>query len=178
MRSLRQPTLQMPQNSGSAPKSPAGAGSSRKPDHTNTRPRFQPASPRRNSDIFSPPSFTSEVSTIVARQILDQRKFHAVPERINALGPHPHTIPEPKGTPCSSASTRTAKWLADNRMVAVVIRASLPGKFLQPVDAHQAFHENLHQLHEKSKLLHRNNQRRIFLAQMAFHELRRLPFHQ
>src|SRR5271156_571739 len=167
----------MPPNSGSAPKWPADAGSSRKPNHRNTRPRFQPASPRRNSDIFSPPSFTSELSTIIARRVLDQRKFHAMPERIDSLRPYPHAISQPKGSSLSSAPARTAIRLADNRMVAVVIRTPLRGKFLQPVNAHQSFHENFHQLHKKSELLHGNNQRLIFLAQMALHELRRLPFH-
>src|SRR5271169_2343572 len=178
MQSLLQSARQMPPSSGSAPKWPAAAGSSRKPNHRNKRPRFQPASPRRNSDIFSPPSFTSELSTIIARQVLEQRKFHAMPERIDSLRPHPHAIPQPKDPSRSSAPARTAIRLANNRMVAVVIRASLPGKFLQPVNAHQSFHENFHQLHKKSELLHGNNQRRIFLAQMAFHKLRRLPFHQ
>src|SRR5271168_3896184 len=150
MQSLRQPARQMPLNSGSVPKLPAGAGSSRKPNHTSTRPRFQPASPRRNSDIVSPPSFTSEASTIIARRVLDQRKFHAVAEWIDALRPHAHAIPQPKSPSRPPATARTAIRLANNRMMAVLIRASLPGNFLQPVNAHQPFHENLHQLHEES----------------------------
>src|SRR5271156_1055062 len=158
MQSLRQPARQMPLNSGSVPKLPAGAGSSRRPNHTSTRPRFQPASPRRNSDIVSPPSFTSEASTIIARRVLDQRKFHAVAEWIDALRPHAHAIPQPKSPSRSPATARTAIRLANNRMMAVLIRASLPGNFLQPVNAHQPFPENLHQLHEESELMHRKAQ--------------------
>ncbi len=68
--------------------------------------------------------------------------------------------------------------LAHDRMVAVPIDALLSCKFFQAVDAYQPFDENLHQLYEEPEFLHRDDQRIVFFAEMAFHELSGLPFDQ
>ena len=100
-----------------------------------------------------------------------------MPERIDALGADAYAIAQSK-CPLRSSAARAAMWFSDDRMIAVTVHAFLAGEFLQPVNAHQPFHKNFDQLHKKAELLHGNNQRVIFFAQVAFHELRRLPFHQ
>ncbi len=65
--------------------------------------------------------------------------------------------------------------LADDGVIAVAIEALLAGKFLQPVDTDEAFHENVDEFDEETELLHGDDQRVIFLAEMAFHELGGLP---
>ena len=49
--------------------------------------------------------------------------------------------------------------------------------FFQGVDGEQAFHKNFEELHEAAVLLHGNDQRVVFLAEMLLHELRGLPIH-
>src|SRR5579872_3803749 len=63
-------------------------------------------------------------------------------------------------------------------MIALAVDAAQSGRFLQPVNADKAFDENLGQFHEEAKFLYGDDERAILFAQMAFHELRRLPVHQ
>ena len=63
-------------------------------------------------------------------------------------------------------------------MVALAIDGALSGYFFEAINTDQAFDENFHQFDEETEFLHGNNQRVVFLAETAFHELRGLPFHQ
>src|SRR5579871_4214987 len=108
---------------------------------------------------------------------LDDRKFHAMAKRIDALSAHAYFVAKAENELFAFAA-RCAVWFADDGMIALAEKAALAGGFFQPVDAHQAFHKYFYQLDEESEFLHGNNQRVIFLAEMAFHELRGLPIHQ
>ena len=98
-------------------------------------------------------------------------------ERIDALSANPYQIAQMKRA-LSGAAARSAMRLGDNRMIALAEGASLSGEFFQAIDADQPFDKDFHQFDEKSELLNGYDQRVVLLAQMAFHELRRLPFHQ
>src|SRR6202030_2853570 len=100
------------------------------------------------------------------------------PYRIDSLSPHAHTIAQAKNSLRFAASRSAAVRLGDNHVVALAKRAPHPRDFLQPVYTHEPLDEKFDQFHEESELLHGNNQRLVFLTEMALHELRRLPFHQ
>src|ERR1700735_714452 len=100
-----------------------------------------------------------------------------MPERIYALRAHANNISKTKHS-LRSRPARSSIRFSDDSVILFAIHAALAGKFLQAVDTYQPFDENLNQFDEKSELLHRNNQRFVFFAEMALHELSGLPFHQ
>src|SRR5271156_961411 len=107
----------------------------------------------------------------------NRRKLDAVAERVDALRADTDKVAEMENRLRAFAARASVRF-ADDGMVEVAINASLGRKFFEAIHADEAFHENLHQLDEESEFLHRNNQRIILFAEMAFHELRGLPFHQ
>src|SRR6202041_216129 len=100
-----------------------------------------------------------------------------MPERIYALRAHANNISKTKNF-LRSRPARSPIRFSDDSVIPFAIHAALAGKFLQTVDTDESFDENFDQFNEKSELLHRNNQRFVFFAEMALHELSRLPFHQ
>src|SRR6202795_4540829 len=106
-----------------------------------------------------------------------QRKLDAMAHGVYALGAHVDTIAQAEDPGRSAGPAATVR-LRDDGMVALAVGAPLPGDFLEAVDAHETFDENLEKLDKEPEFLHRNNQRVKFLAETAFHELRGLPVHQ
>jgi len=66
----------------------------------------------------------------------------------------------------------------DDRVIPFTIDAALARLLFEAIDRYKSFDENFHQLDEEAEFLHGNNQRVVFLAQAAFHELSRFPVHQ
>ena len=98
-------------------------------------------------------------------------------ERVDALGADAHPIAQVKGQPRTPASRAAARFGNDG-MLALVIETARAGKFLEAVNADEPLDENFHEFDEKAEFLDGNNQRVVLLAQVVFHELRGLPFHQ
>src|ERR1700677_1269420 len=100
-----------------------------------------------------------------------------MPEWVDSFGAHAYPVSQPKHS-LPAGATRAVVRLRHDGMVAVAINAPLPRRFLETVDADQAFDEDLHEFDEESEFLHGYDQSLVLLAQVAFHELRRLPIHQ
>src|ERR1700722_13552407 len=100
-----------------------------------------------------------------------------MPEGIDSFGAHFYAIPQTENTLLSFAAG-TAMRFSDDGVIAVAVDAALAGRFLQAVNTDKPFDKNLDQLNEESEFLDGDYQRVVLFAQMAFHELRGLPFHQ
>jgi hypothetical protein len=76
-----------------------------------------------------------------------------MPERVDPFGADAYAIAQAKSQ-LRPSSARAAIGFRDDGMIAVAVHAFLAGKFLQPVNAHQALHKNFDKLDKKSELLH------------------------
>src|SRR5712692_9481907 len=88
-------------------------------------------------------------------------------------------------TLCPGARARTLRSMPsftaperDDGVIALAIDATRVCRFFQGVDGQQPFHEHLEKLDKAPVFLNGDDQRIVFLAQVLFHELRRLPIHQ
>src|SRR6185437_11565501 len=84
---------------------------------------------------------------------LKYRELHPPAQRFDSLRAHAHAVSEPEYL-LRLFAARPAMRIENDRMIPVAIDAPLARGFLDSVHAHQAFHKNLQQLHEKAEFLH------------------------
>src|ERR1700722_12149713 len=100
-----------------------------------------------------------------------------MPKRIDSFSAYFYAIPQTENTLLSFAASPAMR-LRDDGGIAVAGDAALAGRFLQAVNANKPFDKNLDQLYENPEFLDGDDKRVVLLAEMAFHELGGLPFHQ
>src|SRR5580658_10222803 len=115
-------------------------------------------------------------------------EFDAAAHRVDPLRSYAHAVSEvPRNffELCSASTTRSrraappfASGERDYGVIALAKNNPRARGIFESVYWQQAFDEHFEQLDEAAEFLHRDNQRLVFLAEMRFHELRRLPVHQ
>src|SRR5438309_11515700 len=97
-----------------------------------------------------------------------QGEFHAAADGIDTIGANAYTIAK---FPRAHVSATPG----DDGMIAFAVQAVRSCLFFQAAYGHEPFHKNFHQFHEKTELLHRDDQSFVLIAKMLFHSLRGLP---
>jgi hypothetical protein len=131
--------------------------------------------------------YASVVFAFWALHPLGDSELDAAAHRVDPFGADTHPVAEMPSKFfgfCAASTTRsrrtTPAFASRQRYHGVIAFAendAPAGGILERVDRQQTLDKYLKQLNKASKLLHRNNQRFVFLTEMRFHELRRLPIH-
>ncbi len=82
------------------------------------------------------------------------------------------------GARATGSSAASSASEGDDGVIAFAQHATRAGKFFQSADRKKAFDENFEEFDEAAKLLDRNDQAVVFLAEMLLHELSGFPVHE